>query len=91
MRGDWIDAIHRCVRAGFWRFGRGCGHRSELGPGVASLDGSDFAGRHASGCHEIACDRHDPGALHRLCAPGEYPSDGECRGGSELHGARHLR
>jgi hypothetical protein len=87
MRGDWVDTIHRCVRAGFGRFGWGCGHRSQFGSGVrACLDASDFGARHASGGHEDSCDRHDPGALHGLRA-GESPADGECRGDRQLHGA----
>ena len=89
MWGEWIDAIRRWVRPGF---GIGFGHRGRLSPGVrACLDASDLGGRHARGHHAVADYRQDPAALHGLGTPHKQAPGGDFRGGSELHGALHLR
>ena len=91
MRGDRVDCLHRCVRAGFGWFGSGCGHRNQLIPGVrVSLDVSDFGGRYASGCHEVArC--HPSGTPDDLREPDQFRHAREFRRDRELHGARHPR
>ena len=98
MRGDRDDFVHGRVRACFGRFGSGFGYRSRLIPGVrASLDASDFAVRHASGCLKALRYRHAfrlPDGLrapHGLRAPDEFPHAREFRRGRKLHGARHPR
>ena len=87
----WVAFIQRCISAGF---GNGFGHRSRLIASVRTpldVGASDFAGGHAFGGQDVARSRHDPSAAQGLCAPGEYPPDGEFRVDRRLHGARDLR
>ena len=79
MRGDRADLVHGCVGAGRKWFGSSCGHRDRLNAGVrASLDGGDFGGRYASGCHEVVRYRHaacTPAGLRQLPHAQEFRGD----------------